>query len=188
MKRQSQCKAEASVSQRLFFQPLCRGKYQRKLRKVVRPVPLRRVRLPRFPGARSPDKDQNSAPAECPSFSQTARSFGPAYLAASGVISPQFSIPPEEHPAVRTIISLEINSFVSSTRKYIMTACSQVGTSHHSGNSLDIAGYDQVDQRFPAFRPGRIFRETFTDTRQCMVVSMILPSDVTEHVASCVHL
>ena len=54
------------------------------------------------------------------SFSQTARSFGPAYLAASGVMSPQFSIPPEEHPAVRTRMSREISSFVSSTLK---TSC-----------------------------------------------------------------
>ena len=48
-------------------------------------------------------------------FSQTARSFGPASFAASGVIRPQFSIPPEEHPAVKTRISFAISSLVSST-------------------------------------------------------------------------
>ena len=55
-------------------------------------------------------RTKNSKPAECSVFSQTARSFGPAYLAASGVMSPQFSIPPEEHPAVRTRMSREISS------------------------------------------------------------------------------
>ena len=34
MERQSQCEAEAAVSQSLFFQPLCCGEYQRQLRKI----------------------------------------------------------------------------------------------------------------------------------------------------------
>ena len=50
-----------------------------------------------------------------PRDSQTARSLGPASLAASGVMRPQFSKPPEEHPAVSTMISRAISSLVSST-------------------------------------------------------------------------
>ena len=55
-----------------------------------------------------------------PKDSHTFLSYGPAYLAASGFINPQFSIPPEEHPAVKTIISLDINSLTKSTLK---TSC-----------------------------------------------------------------
>ena len=47
-----------------------------------------------------------------PSSLQTARRLGPARSAASGVIRPMFSSPPEEQPAVRTRMSLAMSSFV----------------------------------------------------------------------------
>ncbi len=84
---------------------------------------------PPFPGGRWPGRGRSLRPEGFRGTRRPPAASGRPGLAASVVMSPQFSRPPEEHPAVRTMMSLAISSFSQLHGQHVVPACRQVGAS-----------------------------------------------------------
>ena len=107
-----------------------------------------------------------------PSFSQTARSFGPASSAAFGSMRPQFSRPPEEQPAESTMMS---RLMIPSSARPVSTSWPPKVRFEQPDDARDALYFlprDEVDERLPVSAE-EFFQRNFGDSGQGVLIAVL---------------